>query len=162
VDWYPVAVIGGAGLAAAGTFARLLNRPTVIGRIIGLAEKVIDRGTQVKLKQEGRITEIALEQERRITEIAREQEKRLTEVALESERRATQIMVEQEKRMTEVARGQERRARLTAVASAVPSGGVLTDRAGDESSTLMRNLELDLGSSPDDIEVSVIDLSDSP
>ena len=162
MDWYPVAAIGGAGLAAAATFARLLNRPTVIGRIIGLAEKVIDRGTQVKLEQERRITEIALEQERRITEIAREQEKRLTEVALETERRATQVMVEQERRMTDVARGQERRARLTAVASAVPSGGVLTDRAGDGSSTVMRNLALDLGSAPDEAGVSVVDLSDSP
>jgi hypothetical protein len=155
VDLYPVAALGAAGWGIAATIAKLMNRPTVMGRIIGLVEKGIDTRRQIDLEREKRTTEIALEQERRITEVAREQEKRTTEVALESERRTTQVMLEEERRKTEVARNQERRARLTAVASAVPAGGVLTDQSSEGSSTIMRNHGLDLeSSSPGDLSVA--------
>jgi hypothetical protein len=147
-DWYPVAVVG-VGWAVARTIARLLNRPTVIGRIISLVEKVVDRRTEVEL-----------ERERRITEVVRERAKRLTEVALEQERRTTQVEMEEQRRKTEVSRAHQRRATLTDVAGAVPSGGVLTDRAADGSSTVMRNMGLDLGPAPDEPGVSVVDLGD--
>jgi hypothetical protein len=149
VDWYPVAVVGGAGWAVASIIAKSLNHPTVIGRIIGLVEKIIDRKTAVEL-----------ERERRVTEVVRERAKRLTQVALEEEQRTTQVMMEGERRKTEVARGQQRRATLTDLAGAVPSGGVLTDRAPDGSSTVMRNTGFDLGPAPDEADLSVIDLGD--
>jgi hypothetical protein len=148
-DWYPVVVVVVAGRAVATTIAKLLNQPTVIGQIISLLGKVAERKTEVEL-----------ERERRITEVVCERSKRLTEVALEQERRTTQVELEEQKRKTEVSRAHQRRATLTDVAGAVPSGGVLTDRAADGSSTVMRNTGLDLGPAPDEPGVSVGDLGD--